>query len=316
MPNPLSPVQRFIGFDVAKDTITLHDTLTLRTLTIANKRKDIMAFLVSVEDVALAICEATGGYEAVLLEALTDRNIAAHRADAVKVKAFIRSYGIQGKTDAIDARALAGYAQERHGRLPLWKPVDQDRARLKILVERRADLVTMRVAERNRRQSPVMKEVMTSIDAVLEVMNAQIEALDRQIRALIGESELLQAHCRTLQSLKGVGFVTAATLLALLPELGTLSRRQIAALAGLAPHPKDSGTLKAYRRIRGGRPCVRKALFMAAMTAARYDKNIKPFYDRLIKDGKKPISALTSAMRKIIVILNARVRDYVMIEQS
>jgi transposase len=317
MPQTSSCVQRFIGFDIAKDTITLHDTLTCRIETIRNARKAIEAFIAPLQGlVTLAVCEATGGYETLLLEVLHERGIPAHRADAVKVKAFIRSFGTHGKTDAIDAKGLAFYAQERCARLSPWRPADKERLALKTFVERRSSLVAMRTAERNRIQAPGAEAIKTSLLAVLDVLDRQIEALDGEIKAIIKASTVLKAACAVLQGQKGVGAVTAATLLALMPELGSLTRRQAASLAGLAPHPKDSGSLKAYRRTRGGRPDVRRTLFMAAMAAVRHDDKLREFHQKLIAKGKKPLSALSAVMRRIIVILNAKIRDSGKVQQS
>lgn len=313
----MPPVQCFIGFDVAKDTIVLHDTLSGATHTIRNERKAIAAFVADLDEhIVLAVCEATGGYETILLETLVAHGIPVHRADAVKVKAFIRSLGIHGKTDALDAKALALYARERHSRLAPWQPEDKDHLQLKALIERRADLVAMRVAERNRTQAPGAKAIKASLLAVLDVLNQQIAVLDSQIRAVIKISAALRKSCAVLQSQKGVGFVTAATLLALMPELGRLTRRQVASLAGLAPHPKESGSLKGYRRLKGGRPEVRRTLFMAAMTAVRHDDKLKAFHGKLIGKGKKPLSSLSAVMRRLIVILNAKIRDSILSQQS
>jgi transposase len=144
---------------------------------------------------------------------------------------------------------------------------------------------------------------------ILAVLDAEIAGLDTDIDTLINACEPLRRTVSVLRSIPGIGPATAAQITALMPELGTLGRRQAAALAGLAPHPRQSGSKDAYRRTRGGRPEVKQALFMAALAAARHNPTLRDFYQRLKNNGKKPIVALIAVMRKIIVIANARIRD-------
>ena len=306
-----------LGFDVAKASITVFDSASQRHTVLDNTPAAVRRFLkpYAGKD-AFAVCEATGGYEAVLLKVLVELAIPAHRADALKVKAFIRSLGVLGKTDAIDARALAFYAAERKSRLPLWTPPDQHRQTLQTLVLRRRDLIAMRLAETNRLKAPGAAPIAASIDAIIQSLTQQITAVDNQIAALIQACRALKETVGILQSMPGVGTVSAAGLCALMPELGNLPRRQAAALAGLAPHPRDSGIVRGYRKTRGGRPEVRRLLFMVALTAARWNPTAAAFYKRLIQNGKKPIVAITALMRKIIVILNAKVRDAALPQES
>ena len=231
---------------------------------------------------------------------------AAHRADARKVKAFIRSFGILGKTDAIDAKALARYGEERHATLPRWQPRDAARDRLQILMLTRSDLVAQRVACANRLAAPGAGPVRRHLGAVLHCLDAQIAAIAADTEALLRASVPLASAARTVRGIAGIGPVSAIALLALMPELG---RRQAAALAGLAPHPNQSGATDAYRRTRGGRPEVKRALFMAAMAAAKHNPALRAFYERLLANGKKPLVALTAAMRKIVVLANAMLRQ-------
>jgi transposase len=273
---------RFIGCDVGKAEIVIFDSRTGHTTKISNTGAALARFAASLDPDGLVICEATGGYEAALLDALVTAGRPVHRADARKVKAFIRSLGTLGKSDAIDACALARYGSERHDRLARWQPRDHQRDRLHLLVTARRELVRERVAYRNRLQAPGMAPIEPRLRRILAALDAEIA---------------------------GIGPATAAQLTALMPELGTLGRRQAAALAGLAPHPRQSGTKDAYRRTRGGRPEVKHALFMAALAATRHNPTLRNFYQRLKSNGKKPIVALIAVMRKIIVIANARIRD-------
>lgn len=309
MPALTIPARRVIGCDVGKTSIVVFDSATGRLASLANAPKALQAFAKTLDPDSLVICEATGGYEAELLDVLAQAGRAVHRADARKVKAFIRSLGTLAKTDAIDARALARYGQERHDRLPLWRPREEAREQLHTLVMTRRDLVAQRVAFRNRRQAPGAAPVARRLERVLRALDKEITGIEVDIDALIRSSASLMRSMQALQTIGGIGATTAATLLALMPELGALPRRQAAALAGLAPHPRQSSARDAYRRTRGGRPEVKRALFMAALAACKHNKQLKPFYDRLLKAGKKPLVALTALMRKILVIANARLRD-------
>lgn len=298
----------FIGCDVGKTGIVVYDSRDGRVRTIPNQREPLAALAASLDARCLVICEATGGYEAALLDALASAGCAAHRADARKVKAFIRSLGTLGKNDAIDARALARYGQERHATLPRWQGTDTLRAALHALVMARRDMVASRTAWTNRRQAPGAAAIDTLVAPLCEILDTQIRAIDDAIAALLETHQPLARTVNTLCTITGIGPVTARTLAALMPELGTLSRRQAASLAGLAPHPKQSGNRDAYRPVRGGRPLIRQTLFMAALTATRHNPQLKSFYQRLIANGKKPIVALTATMRKLITIANARIK--------
>jgi len=306
----------FIGFDVSKHTIAVHNHAAGTTEDIKNSPSDLRTFVRSLPHTCLAICEPTGGYEASLLTALTAAQVPVHRADARKVKAFIRSLGIYGKTDTLDARALAEYAQERHQRLPLWSPMASNLLELQILVARRQELIALQTAEKNRSQAPLTNQkagryVKASCTRMLKMIALEIQKAQTAIEAIIKADEHLQDMQGVLMEVKGIGPVVAATLLASMPELGHLTRRQVASLAGLAPHPRQSGKTEHYRRVCGGRREVKRILFMAAMVAARHNPDLKAFYDRLIKNGKKPLVALTALMRKLIVILNAKIRDHI-----
>jgi len=303
------PAMRFIGCDVGKIAIVVFDSRDQQTRTIANQTAALQHFAASLDPVCFVVCEATGGYEAALLAALVAANIPAHRADARKVKAFIRSFGTLGKTDAIDARALARYAQERGDRLMLWQAVNKTREQLQILVQTRRDLVGERQACANRLAAPGAEAVRPYLEPLKTCLSEQISAIEAQIDTLMNSDPALKSANQTLCAVAGIGATTAAALLALMPELGRLDRRQAAALAGLAPHPKQSGASDAYRRTRGGRPQIKPVLFMAAMSAAKHNKTLKAFYQKLLKAGKKPIVAITAVMRKMIVVCNALLRD-------
>ena len=299
--------QLCLGFDIAKDTITVCDGTTTRT--IANQRRTIRALLKSYKHIDLVVCEPTGGHEGLLLEECLRAGIACHRADTLKVKSFIRSFGTHGKSDAIDAGMLWSYGRERWAKLDLWQAPDADETSLRALVRRRQELITMKVAEKNRAKAPGGDRLGRSFKAVINVVERQIQIIDADIRELIANSSTLKHRAAVCTAMDSLGPVVAAKLLAILPELGTMTRRKAAALAGLAPHPNDSGQKHGYRKIRGGRPEIRSMLYMPALHAAAGRGEFATFYKRLITNGKKPMVAIAAVMRKIIVTLNARLRD-------
>jgi transposase len=307
MSPPATP-SRFIGCDVGKTTIVAFDTASGRTYTIANEPQALFDFAASLDPTCFVVCEATGGYERDLLAALLADGVPAHRADARKVKAFIRSFGTLGKSDAIDASALARYGRDRYAELPLWSAREPERLRLQALVLARRDLVKDRLAYANRRAAPAAEPVHAYLEALVESFDAQIKAIEADIDALCARCEPIAKAVKTLVAIQGVGQKTASALIALMPELGSLPRRQAAALAGLAPHPNQSGQTDAYRRTRGGRPEVKRVLFMAALSARKHNPNLKAFYERLVQAGKKPLVAITAIMRKLVVIANAKLK--------
>jgi transposase len=301
------PPIRCLGVDVGKDNLVASDGCHA-SITLANSRKSIRSLLAKAQP-DFVICEPTGGHELVLLDECLKLGIACHRANARNLKNFIRSYGQLGKSDTIDARAMVAYGRERWARLALWQaPVEDDR-HLQALVRRRTDLLSYRTAEKNRSKAPGAKAIAASCKAVLAMLERQIELIDAAIAALVAKRQSLRRRVEVCTTVSGVGLISAVTLLAQMPELGSLHRRQAAALAGTAPHPNESGASTGYRRQRGGRPQVKTALFMPAMHAAQGKGQFAPFYKRLRDNGKRPIVAIAAVMRKIVVTLNARLRD-------
>ena len=308
-----TPTQ-FVGIDVAKDSLAVcvmsaTDPRTVKNWACDNTRSAIRAVIKKLDPNAFLVCEPTGGYEALLLEEALSTQITCHRADTLKAKAFARSFGHLAKTDAIDARLLAHYGAERWSRLALYQPTDKDQAELSNLMARRQDLLAMKMAESNRAKTPGSGAIESSIKKHITHLQSQLDQIDQKIADVIERSSQLKERIELYQSVDGVGPRTAAAMMALMPELGHLNRRQAASLAGLAPHPNDSGTFKGYRRMRGGRPNIRSNLFMAALAARRTKGNLGIFYQRLINNGKPKLVALHALMRKIIVILNAKARD-------
>lgn len=306
--NP-AEIQSTLGLDVSKDTVTLFDSLSHQTLTLANDKRSLRTALKPYVGCGLAICEATGGYEDKLLATLYQLGIPAHRADAAKVKAYIRSFGNPAKTDAIDAAWLARYGQDRHAELARWQPPSPNQEKIEALVARRSDLVAIRVQERNRLQGPRRQWVEADLKSHIRELDKRIKTLEQKIEALIKTDHAMAKRAETLRSVPGIGRILAPMLLAMMPELGSLNRRQAASLAGCAPHPRDTGKINHHRRTVGGRRQLRPALFVAALAAVRGNNQLADSYAALVKIGKSKRLALVAIMRRIITIANARLRD-------
>jgi transposase len=259
--------------------------------------------------VALVVMEATGGYEAALACALQAAGLAVAVVNPKHARDFAKSMGRLAKTDRIDARTLAelaGVLARRDDLARFIRPLaDVQQQQLAALVTRRRQLLMMLGAEHQRLQLAVPM-VRPSIEAMIQAIRAQLDDLEAQMIAHVREHFAdLDA---LLQSTRGIGPITSATLIAELPELGRLNRREIAALVGVAPIANESGTSRGRRRVHGGRFEIRRVLYMATLTAARRNPVIKAFYQRLIDAGKLPKVALVACMRKLLTTLNAMVR--------
>jgi transposase len=255
----------------------------------------------------LVVVEATGGLERGLTAALEQAGIAVAVINPRQIRDFARAAGLLAKTDRLDAYALALYGERlRPAPRPPRSAADQA---LAALVLRRRQLARLIEAERNRARRAEEPAVLASIEALLGWLETALGALEEQIAARLASHSLWRERAALLTSVPGVGKVTVATLLALLPELGQLDRRAIAALVGVAPFARDSGLMKGRRTIWGGREAVRAVLYMAALVAVRHNPVLRAFYQRLVAAGKAKKLALTAAMRKLLVILNAMLRD-------
>lgn len=299
----------FIGIDIGKFefVVNIHGSKT--TFAYSNNLEGFSQLFEELKDSfenALVVLEVTGGYERLAVVELQKRNVVVHRANGRQVKSFIRSYGIIGKSDNIDAKALALYASDRHASLKPYKQNEHDL--LRELNERRADLIKIRTQEINRAQAPSSITSHASFEALLDVLNTQIVGIDKEIVQLINSDPALKRKVEILDSVPGIGEITARAILAQMPEIGTLNHKQIASLAGVAPHPNESGTNSGYRRTRGGRREMRPILFMAALSATHSKSKLGLFYNKLIAKGKSKMCALVAVMRKMIVIGNARIK--------
>ncbi len=254
----------------------------------------------------LIVVEATGGYEAHLVEALCAASLPVARVNPGRVRKFAQGMNWLAKTDRIDARLLVRFGEKANPRLTQLP--SEDEKRLAALVKRRKQVLDMLVAEHNRLEN-ANSDVLVYIQDSLSMLQSQLDELDDAIQSHINQTPDLKNKRDLLTTAPGVGKVTASTLTAQLPELGTCDRKQIAALVGIAPFPHDSGRKRGRRFIKGGRPSVRSVLYMAALTATRFNPVIRAFYKRLILAGKEFKVALVACMRKLLAILNAMIRN-------
>ena len=248
------------------------------------------------------ICEASGGYERALLESLAEEEVAVTLVQAVRVRQYARAAGILAKTDRIDARVLAAFGAALRPKPTV--PLSHQQKRLRELESQRRHLSQVLRAEENRLAQLQCAELRSLGRSLIKNIEKQIDAIEERISSLIAQDQALCAKAQKLTAVTGVGAHTAALLLAQMPELGQLNRRQAAALAGLAPFNHDSGSLRGKRAIFGGRRALRSGLYMAALAAARYNPILSRFYQRLRAKGKPHQLALTAVMRKLLLALN------------
>jgi len=303
--------QNFIGIDIGKDEFYVGQADIQEVVIYPNQKDGFISFVDKFKEIqakTLIVLETTGGYELSLIRYLQAQGFFVHRANTRKVKSFIRSLGNLGKSDAIDARGLAFYAKERHEQLGLYEPPADEK--LLKLIRRREDLNKILVQEKNRLKAPDQEELKDSFKTIIRVLENELNVLEDRIDKLIQANKEYTEKRSVLKTLPGIGTIISAQLLVLVPELGQLDRRKIASLGGVAPHPNESGKKIGYRYVRGGRYDVKRALFLAAMTASRGKSRLGEFYRKLIASGKKKMVALVAVMRKILVIANARMRDY------
>lgn len=299
----------FVGIDVAKDSLEVCIAPEGTTATFAYDSAGVKQLLrrLPEPDSCLVVLEASGGYQRRLVTELVD---AGHRVAVVnprQVRDFARAFGILAKTDAIDARIIARFAEHVQPRILARGHERQEE--LQQLVARRRQLVELRTAEKNRLETLSSQTVRQSIRQVLGTLEKQIERLEKDILALVAADDDWRDKGKILSSVPGIGAVTAAALLAELPELGLLNRQEVAALAGLAPFNRDSGRSHRKRSIWGGRSAVRSALYMAALTARTHNPVIRSFARRLEQAGKPFKLVMAACMRKLLVILNTLVKN-------
>ena len=298
----------FIGIDVSKYKLDIFNSKTGEFIEIDNTKAAIRKYIRALEmsEDLYIIIDLTGGYEALCVNEFYVKGYNIIRAEGRKVKAFARALGISAKTDKIGANILAQYGEKCFNTLRLYQPYNNQ---IKKLVMRLSDIKQLLQQEKNRLKAPDNMQIVTrSIKQLINIYEKEIAKLENEIEIIIENDEELRKKYKLLLEQKGIGKKVAYILLGLLPELGYLNRREIAALAGVAPFARDSGTINGYRRTGTGRVDVKKALFIAALVAIKYDEKMNLFYTNLTSRGKKKMVAVTATMRKIIITLNAKIK--------
>lgn len=298
----------FVGLDVSQDKIDAAVHGRAETWTVMYDTAGVAALveqLLSL-DPALVVLEATGGLERRLVAALDAAGLPVAVVNPAQIRAFAKASGQLAKTDRLDAQVIAHFAEALK---PTPRPrADRASQDFKDLVARRRQVVEMLTAEKNRLHR-ALPPVQGFVQEHIAYLEQQLGTIDQALDAKLEANDRWRAEERLLCSVPGVGRATARVLIAELPELGQLDRKDIAALVGLAPLNRDSGRLRGRRSVWGGRPVVRTALYMAALVATRHNPVLRTFYRRLIAAGKVKMAALTACARKLLTILNAMVRD-------
>jgi len=303
----MNPTPVYLGIDIAKDTLEgAGPGLRLPVPNTAEGHAQLLAAARALRTPVHFVCEATGGYERRLVASLLAQDCAVSLLNPARVRQFAKATGRLAKTDRIDAELLAEYGRTLHPPVEP-KPVPL-LAELTDVVRRRAQLAELLGLQRTQRQQLYDVKLIADLDRLIGFIEQQIAALERRLDELIDKDGGLGSRLQQLCQVAGVGKTTAMHLLAELPELGRLNRTRIAALAGLAPFNRDSGGTSGQRHIRGGRAQVRRALYMAALTATRCNPVLGPFYRQLRARGKGHRVAITAVMRKLLVHLNQIVR--------
>lgn len=300
---------RYVGIDVAQAHWDVAVLPTGEAWQVGTDEASLAELLVRLEALAprLVVLEATGGLELPLAAALSLAGLAVAVVNPRQVRDFARATGRLAKTDRLDAAVLARFGAAVR---PTVRPLPDAATRtLEALVTRRRQLVEMLTAEGNRRRR-APTALQAELDEHLAWLRQRLQQLDRELGRMIKQSPLWRAQEDLLRSVKGVGPVLATTLLSELPELGQLNRQQVAALVGVAPLNRDSGTLRGRRTVWGGRAPVRAALYMATLVASRHNPRLRACYQRLLAAGKPKKVALVACMRKLLTILNALLRDH------
>ncbi len=298
-------METYVGIDISSNNLDLAIYKEEKTHQFINNQdgiRKVCDFLSGLEPTLIAF-EATGGYEMPLYIALSEAKLPAAPVNPRQVRDFAKATGKLAKTDVPDARVIAHFAAALH---PQPHPIPESQE-IKEIVARRNQLVQMIVAEKNRLHS-ARKNIKARIQTHIQWLEEELDSTNKELEQNISDNPEWQNKNDLLQSMPGVGPVLSTTLLADLPELGKLNRRQIAALTGIAPLNRDSGTLRGKRTIWGGRATVRGALYMATLVATRFNPVIRQLYQRLLDSGKLKKVAIVACMRKLLIILNSMVK--------
>jgi transposase len=299
----------YVGIDVSKDRLDVHVLPDESAFSVARDGKGVAELIERLSALTLEriAVEATGGFETVVAAALAGAGLPLVIVNPAQVRHFAQALGQRAKTDPIDAAMIARFIEATK---PELRPLADEATRLLAdLVARRRQIIEMIVAERNRERRTQVKRIRKSIARLISALEKELAEIDAEIDLGVRGSPAWREKEDLLASVPGVGPTTARTLMAELPELGALDEKAIASLVGLAPFARQSGQWKGKSMIAGGRKSVRSALFLAALVASRYNPVIKAFRDRLVNAGKPKMVAVIAAARKLLVILNAILRD-------
>ena len=306
---------KFVGIDVAKDKLDIAVLGEKKASQVTNDEAGIAKLIRKLQTLnpALIVVEATGGYQRAVVLGLYESGLPVAVVNPSRVRQYARASGLLAKTDKLDAFNLAEFGKQMKPRR--FEAKSEAGRYVSALLVRRRQLEEMLKAEKSRLRT-VPAAMRPSVERIIEVLKEEIKQLEKELDQFMKENEGWQEQEQILTSAKGVGRITATTLLAELPELGKLDRKKIAALVGLAPMNSDSGKKRGYRKTKGGRMEVRNVLYMSTLVATRYNPLIQKQYQELLRRGKLKKVALTACMRKFLTILNAMMRDKVPFRQT
>ncbi len=297
----------YVGIDVSKSILDVYILPQKKHMQFKNDTKDIEKLALKMKSFspAVILMEATGGYEKAVAQCLTRRACPVTVINPRQIRDFAKALGRLAKTDQIDAETIALFAEKMQPKANVT--CNENQQKLADLNARRCQLVEIITMEKNRLDK-ASKELKLSIRRVIKILEKELETIRKALQALIENDEEYARKNILLQSIKGVGPAVAGSIIADLPELGQANKKQISALVGLVPYNRDSGTMRGKRVIGGGRASIRCSLFMATLTAIRYNAQIKAFYDRLCCSGKKKKVAIVACMHKLLIIMNAMIK--------
>jgi transposase len=306
---PKSLYADFVGVDVSKNKLDVYETKNKKTFCVSNDEEGIKKLFshIKASSSLLVLIDLTGGYETLAVKMFLSKGFNVHRLQGRKFNDFRKSCGQYAKTDKIDAKMFTIYGTKMQETLRLYQ---QENTNLKALLSRRQDILFMIQQEKNRKEHLTDKYIAQSIDAVIDTLAKQLTIIEQKIKENIDKDPELKEKAEIIDSVKSIGEKTTLTLITLFPELGKINRRQAASLAGLAPYAKDSGSIHNKRKTGIGRPLVKSALFMCVMTAIKYNTQLKNFYNRLINNGKPKKVAMVAVMRKLLIIINIRCKEF------
>jgi len=302
-------METYVGIDVSKDRLDVHILPQDEAFAVERNGKGLALLVERLRPLlpSLIVVEATGGFESTTAAALAGAGLPLVIVNPAQIRHYAQALGKRAKTDPIDAMVIARFALDIRPELRALP--DEITQFLADLVARRRQIVEMMQAERQREKRATLKRVKKSIARLIAALEKELAELDSEIDDAVRGSPAWREKEDLLASVPGVGQKTARTLIAELPELGSLDRKTVASLVGLAPYTRQSGRWRGRSMIGGGRKTVRSALFIAAMVACRYNPVLKPFYERLVAAGKPKVLAIIAVARKLITILNAILRD-------